>query len=80
MVGIKSQIGYVIANSVWIVGTGDKINCRTDNWLGTLLVELMQIPGAFHSGLSCSLHMAIVNLQIEVPSFVLDYATGQMVC
>lgn len=55
LLGIKSQNGIVIANSFWIVGTGDKINFWTNNWLGILIVETVQIPSAFHSGLSCSL-------------------------
>jgi hypothetical protein len=46
--GIKAHIGTVLLHSIWIVGTEDRINFRTDNWLGEPLVDLLSLEVEFH--------------------------------
>jgi ribonuclease HI len=70
--GIKPQIATVMANSVWVVGTGEKIHFWTDNWLGDPLVDILQIEPSVHinfTGLLCDvISNAAWNLPDEVSS------------
>ncbi|XP_019425135.1 PREDICTED: uncharacterized protein LOC109334017 [Lupinus angustifolius] len=42
--GIRMNWHAVNENAVWIIGKGDTINFWKDNWLGTPLVDLLNIP------------------------------------
>jgi hypothetical protein len=66
--GIKAHIGTVLMNSVWIVGTGDRINFWTDNWLGEPLVDLLGLEVELHGHLQGRLSEAIVNGSLLLPS------------
>jgi len=68
--GIKSQTGTVIANYLWIVRSGGNINFWTDNWIGAPLADTLQVLRDYFMGFTCTLNMAIVQVQREMPSFV----------
>jgi len=69
--GIKEHIGTVLLNSLWIVGTGDRIHFWTDNWLGKPLVDLMNLV-EFHRHLKGMLSEAIVNGSFIFPTSISD--------
>jgi len=58
---IKVQIDSAMENSLWIVGTGEKIQFWTDNWLGESLVDLIQLDSDFHGLLKGTVSEVIVN-------------------
>jgi len=70
--GIKQQIATVIPNSIWVVGTGEKIHFWTDNWPGEPLVDILQIDPMVHinfNGLLCDvITNAAWNIPVEVYS------------
>ena len=49
--GIRAHLGTIMANSVWVVGTGENINFWTNNWLGDPLVDLLNLDIDFHAHL-----------------------------
>jgi len=59
--GIKIHIGTILINSLWIVGTGDRIHFWTDNWLGEPLVDLVSLDVDFHGHLKGMVSEVIVN-------------------
>ena len=70
--GIKEHINTVLLNSIWVVGTGDRIHFWTDNWLGAPLVDLMNLDVAFHRHLKGMLSEAIVNGAFVLPTALTD--------
>jgi len=65
---IKSHIGTVMANSVWVVGTGESINFWIDNWLGEPLVDLIHLETDFHAHLKGTVSEVIVNGALRLPT------------
>jgi ribonuclease HI len=59
--GIKTHIGTVLDNSLWIVGTGENISLWNDNWLGTSLVVLFNVDMFFHAGFTGKVSDIIVD-------------------
>jgi hypothetical protein len=41
---VKEEISVMMENSIWIIGNGEKINFWNDNWCGTSLSDLYNIP------------------------------------
>ncbi|MCH83425.1 ribonuclease H protein [Trifolium medium] len=66
--GIKPYYEEVIRSSVWIFGTGDKILYWRDNWLGTPLVEILNIPIAVHKLLNTKVVEMINNFSWIIPN------------
>jgi hypothetical protein len=71
--GIKTQIVTALDNSLWIVGTGEKIQFWTDNWLGEPLVDLHNIAPALHGNLKGTVSEVIVNGGWLLPADITDY-------
>lgn len=46
---IKMHVRTVNSNSVWVVVTSENINLWSDNWLGELRVDLLQIDPVHHA-------------------------------
>ncbi|CAI8619823.1 unnamed protein product [Vicia faba] len=63
---------YSDENSVWKVGSGDKINVWKDNWCGQSLVSLLQIPEYRHNNLKSTLSDIIQNKCIILPSLLVS--------
>lgn len=72
--GIKLHILTVMENSLWLVGSGDEINFWNDNWIGTPLVDLLNISPAVRPLLSSTVSDAIVDGQWVLPHPVLHDA------
>jgi len=51
----------VIANSLWIVGSGDNIHFWIDSWLGEPLVDLLYIDLVYHPSFFCMIASFIDN-------------------
>jgi len=75
--GIKEQIGTVLGNSLWMVGTEEKIPFRTDNWLGEPLVNLLHLDSDFHGHLHGKVSVVIVNGSWELPAAIIEYGDIQ---
>jgi hypothetical protein len=65
--GIKIHIETVIDNSLWIVGTGEKISLWNDNWLGVSLVDLFNVDPYFHAGFTGKVSKIIVDGRWNLP-------------
>jgi len=71
--GIKVLVCTAMENSLWIVGTGEKIQFWTDNWLGEPLVDLLHIDPDFHGHLKGTVSEVIVNGGWNFPAVLTDY-------
>jgi hypothetical protein len=71
--GIKTQIVTALDNSLWIVGTGEKIQFWTDNWLGEPLVDLLHFDPGPHDSLKGTVSEVIVNGSWVLPTDITDY-------
>jgi len=69
--GVKNHISTILQNTLWIVGTGDRINLWTDNWLREPLVNLFNIDPFFHSSFSGKVSEVIDNGNWNLPSSLL---------
>jgi len=70
--GIKVHIGTVLLNSLWIIGTGDRIHLWTDNWLGEPLVDLVSLDAEFHGRLKGMLSEVIMNGTLILPAVLTE--------
>jgi ribonuclease HI len=75
--GIKVQVGTVLANSLWIIGTGENINFWMDNWLGEPLADLLNIDNNLHRHLKGTVAEAIVDGKLVMPQSVFDLGDVQ---
>jgi len=57
-----------MANSLWIVGTSERIYFWTDNWLGETVVDLIQLDSVFHAHLHGKVSEVIVNGGWHLPA------------
>jgi hypothetical protein len=49
---LSYSVSIIVNNTVWLVGNGSTIKFRTDNWLGSPLVDLLNIPRRVHRHLN----------------------------
>ena len=68
--GVKPHIATVIANSLWVVGTGEKIHFWTNNWLGEPLVDILRIDHMVHINFNGLLCDVIANGAWNIPAEV----------
>ena len=71
--GVREFLPVVFENSIWIIGMGNNINLWLDNWMGSTLVALLDIPTELFSSLDASLASVISNGKWQIPSFILDH-------
>lgn len=69
--GVKSHIGIVSVSSIWLVGTDEHVNFWLDNWIGSPLVNLMNIPIYGDPCLNCKHFSPIVPGQWNIPLMVM---------
>lgn len=50
--GVKEHYTYVLENTRWILGNGEKVNFGIDDWIGVPLVKKFNIPEIFHHTLT----------------------------
>jgi hypothetical protein len=58
---IKEEFSVIADNSIWLLGNGENINFWKDNWCGTSLVELFNIPDHISQNLTSTVSDYIVN-------------------
>ena len=77
--GIKIHIDTIIANSLWIVGTGENISLWNDNWLGASLVDLFNVDPYFHVGFTEKVSKIIVDGDWNLPpTLMIDVVTDRL--
>jgi len=59
------------ASSIWLVGTDEHVNFWLDNWIGSPLVNLINIPIYVDPSLTCKHFSAIVAGQWNIPLMVM---------
>ncbi|XP_024630075.1 uncharacterized protein [Medicago truncatula] len=69
--GVKNHMSILRQNKLWIVGTGDRINLWTNNWLGEPLVTLFNIDPFFHASFTGKVSEVIVNGNWDLPASLL---------
>lgn len=65
---IKAHIGTIIANSIFIVGSGENIHFWKDNLIGEPLVDLLHIDPRYHDRSHGSVAFVIHNGSWDLPS------------
>jgi hypothetical protein len=65
--GLKSQAQLFMDNSRWQIGNGSRINFWTQDWCGSPLSTILNIPRQFHSNLHATVSNFIVNQQWHIP-------------
>ncbi|GAU51938.1 hypothetical protein TSUD_417200 [Trifolium subterraneum] len=65
---IKEEVGTIFENSIWLLGNGENINFWTDNWCGTALCDLFNIPPSISRSLTSTVSDYIHNGQWNIPS------------
>jgi len=78
--GIKPHIATVIANSLWVVGTGEKIHFWIDNWLGEPLVDILHIDPLVYINFTGLVSDVISNGALSVPFEVNLISTVVSMC
>jgi len=77
--GVKIQIDTVLANSLWIVGSGDYISLWNDNWLGVPLVDLFNVDPFFHPGFTGKVSDIILDGGWNLPpTLMIDDVTDRL--
>ena len=71
--GIRKHMDTIIGNSLWIVGSGDRINAWTNNWLGETLLLLLDIPVTFAPSLYGKVSSFIMKGQWDLPQVLLSF-------
>ncbi|CAJ2666292.1 unnamed protein product [Trifolium pratense] len=78
--GIKLHFTDVLSNSRWLIGKGDTISFWKDNWLGSSLVGLLNIPLHIHKSLTASVADMIVEGSWIIPSCIAELDTDVVEC
>jgi len=65
----------VLENSIWIIGTSEKINLWLDNWMGATLVSTLNSPSSMYPHLTSKLQSVIVNGKWQPIPSILNYPT-----
>lgn len=63
----------IIGNSMYIFGSGDHINVRTDNWLGETLLLLLDLPVALAPSLYGKVSSLMTNGKWDFPLVFLSF-------
>ncbi|XP_019418585.1 PREDICTED: uncharacterized protein LOC109329372 [Lupinus angustifolius] len=70
--GIKSNWHTAMSNSIWLVGEGKSINFWLDNWLGSTLVNSLNIPIEFHPSLLAKVADFTHDYKWTIPKLIHD--------
>ncbi|XP_019433785.1 PREDICTED: uncharacterized protein LOC109340530 [Lupinus angustifolius] len=70
--GIKSNWHTAMSNSIWLVGEGKSINFWLDNWLGTILVDSINIPDEVHPSLLAKVADFTHHYKWTIPKLIHD--------
>lgn len=62
-------------NFEWIIGNGNNINLWLDNWMGTPLVTLFNVPPSMFPTLDEKLDSIIVHGKWQIPKPLIDFPT-----
>ncbi|GAU41182.1 hypothetical protein TSUD_89780 [Trifolium subterraneum] len=64
---IKEEVSVILYNSIWLLGSGDFIRFWNDNWCGSVLSEVFNIPSHISQSLTSSVSDYIFNGQWNLP-------------
>jgi hypothetical protein len=64
---IKEEFGTILDNSIWLIGNGESINFWNENWCGTPLTEIFNIPTQIRPLLTSTVSDYLVNGQWIFP-------------
>ncbi|PNX89393.1 reverse transcriptase, partial [Trifolium pratense] len=59
--GLKTHLNTVMQNSLWLIGTGEKIRFWTDTWLEAPLAEMLHLPPALRASLTAPVSSFVIN-------------------
>jgi hypothetical protein len=76
--GIKDHVTTVKANTIWLIGSGKSILFWTDNWLGSPLVDTLNLPNNAPKSLTARVSSFITHGRWRIPRSVLalDHTLG----
>jgi hypothetical protein len=72
--GVKNYLYMVIINSIRLVENGIDIQCWTDNWLGSPLVNLLNMPPYVHKDFNSTVHIMISNGFLKILAYISEKA------
>jgi hypothetical protein len=70
---VKEEYPVILDNSLWLLGNGKDINFWTDNWCGSSLVDLFNIPTQTSQHLSATVSDFILNGSWQFPPALLQH-------
>ena len=73
--GVREFLSVVNENTVWIIGNGSSINLWRDNWMGTPLVTLFNVPPSRFPTLDDKLDSIIDHGKWQIPKPLIDFPT-----
>jgi len=73
--GVREFLSVVNENTVWIIGNGSNINLWRDNWMGTPLITLFNVPSSRFPTLDDKLDSIIDRGKWQIPKPLIDFPT-----
>jgi hypothetical protein len=76
---VKEEFSVLKDNTIWLLGNGENINFWTDNWCGTSLVDVFNMPNHISQNLSSTVSDYLVNDAWSFPSQLLQHYTLSLI-
>ncbi|GAU10152.1 hypothetical protein TSUD_423850 [Trifolium subterraneum] len=64
---VKEEVPTILENSIWLLGNGEDINFWNDNWCGSILSEVFNIPSHISQALTSTVSDYLYNGQWNLP-------------
>ncbi|GAU43585.1 hypothetical protein TSUD_27870 [Trifolium subterraneum] len=67
---IKEEVPTILENSIWLLGNGEDINFWNDNWCGSILFEVFNIPFHISQALTSTVSDYLYNGHWNLPPYL----------